>query len=792
MSENQLVPRKEVIPVVLKKTEAETHLAIINYERIDQAHYSFSYQFDDDVDFQMDESDQPANATEFVETEFEEGIEESEKVYYSVAAASGILTGAISMLHLTEEQLKAIDTFKEKDWKPIIVYSANLIGYKKSDYKGAAKYLVTRAIKTIEKNEKTKETLTILSEHPSLAGLVFSVIAQFSGHAVSVNENGVISKHKLPDYYTIGETNAEKIVCAVLYWMFALATDEAISKRRVLDEIGISAALRKILKEFSNFPFIKSIPQNYTDAEKAFSKWLKQTITGAELYSESEKDEGSAKPLFALMAIALNIAEDSFPVLINECIVRGLYVLLRICFEIKERNISSFEELMGIPAANLLPQSGRVLSRMCLIASASFAAANIAGATLKAVRDKKIKGRKFSETFLAELNIAGIGRFLLACAADSKYWGEDIRILMQRSVKDKQTHASTGNDSFEENAAFKPLSLNALQTRILYCLESISVKYDISHTQKTEIAEKKALWLRMWKELLLQGFEIPLEQADSFFVEDEDAMYKGFFQLSQDKNNWGWFYLLTQELALFKPYYPLGRSEDKDFKKLKLESSYIEEQFIRRQTIVSQAEVDAIVKAYSKYVGYVSGSTKNIIIGAGAAIVAAVATGGAALTFAPGIAAAIAGEAVVGLHGAALTSASLAFVGGGSLAAGGLGMAGGTAIITGGGALLGLAGSGSVSAATMLLQTPSKYWVRQSAKLLTYSDCVICGYLGEKEYAKGILQQITIAISYTEKEIKSLKDENNDLDKEMLKKEEEYLKYLKKCQSEMQKLTKEK
>ena len=79
----------------------------------------------------------------------------------------------------------------------------------------------------------------------------------------------------------------------------------------------------------------------------------------------------------------------------------------------------------------------------------------------------------------------------------------------------------------------------------------------------------------MWKELLLQGFEIPLEQADSFFVEDEDAMYNGFFQLSQDKNNWGWFYLLTQELALFKPYYPLGRTEDKDFKKLKLESSYI-------------------------------------------------------------------------------------------------------------------------------------------------------------------------------------------------------------------------
>ncbi len=41
---------------------------------------------------------------------------------------------------------------------------------------------------------------------------------------------------------------------------------------------------------------------------------------------------------------------------------------------------------------------------------------------------------------------------------------------------------------------------------------------------------------------------------------------------------------------------------------------------------------------------------------------------------------------MVGLSGAALTSASLAFIGGGSLAVGGMGMAGGIAILTGGGA----------------------------------------------------------------------------------------------------------
>lgn len=337
------------------------------------------------------------------------------------------------MLHLNEEQLKAIDEFKEKDWKPLIIGIANFIGYKKSDYKGASKYLVSRAVRTIEKNEKTKECLTVLADHPSLAGLVFSVLQQFYGKAIAVSDNGTISKHKLPDYYVVGDTNAEKIVCAVFYWLFSLAADEAISKRHVLDELGISKELLAKIKEFANIPFVKNIPTNYEEAEKQFSKWLGQTIVGAELYNENEDEDQKVNPLFAIMRFALNFAEDSFPVLINECIVRSLYILVRICSEIKARQISSFEELMGIPAADILPVKGRVLSKMCLIASASFAGANIAGATLKAVKDKKKNGKKFSDTFLAEINIAGVGRFLFACAADSKYWGEDIRIMLQRA-----------------------------------------------------------------------------------------------------------------------------------------------------------------------------------------------------------------------------------------------------------------------------------------------------------------------------------------------------------------------
>ena len=102
---------------------------------------------------------------------------------------------------------------------------------------------------------------------------------------------------------------------------------------------------------------------------------------------------------------------------------------------------------------------------------------------------------------------------------------------------------------------------------------------------------------------------------------------------------------------------------------------------------------------YEKYEGIVSGKTRNVILGISGTVVAALATGGLAYAFAPQIAIALAGEAVAGLYGAALTNACLAMLGGGALAAGGLGMAGGTAVVTGGGMMLGIAASGTASMA---------------------------------------------------------------------------------------------
>lgn len=111
--------------------------------------------------------------------------------------------------------------------------------------------------------------------------------------------------------------------------------------------------------------------------------------------------------------------------------------------------------------------------------------------------------------------------------------------------------------------------------------------------------------------------------------------------------------------------------EASKYKGLKCKAEYEQDKFCKMQMIISTDDYNALIKAYRKSIADLNGQNTKLLIGTGATVAVAAATGGLALVFAPEIAIALAGESVAGLNGAALTSASLALIGCGSLAAGG-------------------------------------------------------------------------------------------------------------------------
>jgi len=246
------------------------------------------------------------------------------------------------------------------------------------------------------------------------------------------------------------------------------------------------------------------------------------------------------------------IFEKSVPIIINECLVRGFYVVKKLAIEIKEKEIKSFEELDKVDVGNILPFNNRLISRMVLISSGCFVGINVAEATLKAVLNKDKKNGKFAETMFAEVDIAGVGRFIFACVADSKYWSDDIKVFFQRKANNRSNINETEAEEkivedMMTNDSFNVLSLTPAQTRALYSLESIAITKYIEHTDNEDIKEKKKLWLEAWQQNILAGMKI---DAGDYFVTDEKGIYDAIYSLPDTEEKSDDSFILKAEQLL--------------------------------------------------------------------------------------------------------------------------------------------------------------------------------------------------------------------------------------------------
>ena len=157
MGSNELIVRKSA--EVAKNDQWNnlfTEIPNIKYSLIDLSKYSFEYKINDDIDVNMFESDRTYDSNDVVDVEFEDAVSSRDYSYYTVAVASGVLTGVFSRLKLSEELLDKINEWKSKDWEKYIIIAAQMSGYKHADYKGSLEFLKNRFVPLAEE-ELNKE-----------------------------------------------------------------------------------------------------------------------------------------------------------------------------------------------------------------------------------------------------------------------------------------------------------------------------------------------------------------------------------------------------------------------------------------------------------------------------------------------------------------------------------------------------------------------------------------------------------------------------------------------------------
>lgn len=618
--------------------------------------------------------------------EFDPNTSPAQARDYVFAAVSGTLMGALSVLWQKDFNLADARKYGAEKIEKIVIEVAQRLDPRKENPS------IADAIRFLEKefpfvgDKLTPEFggglqhhLRDFSHHPSPVGLVCSILMQFTGKGFGTTTDGSFAIFDLPaealkDRRLFGKNVEEKFLYGTLNWVFHLISDMAGSSSTPGAGTGIPGPILSFLKEASALPFFRDMTIAHEDKVATFSQWVSKAFNGTLL-----KDQDGNPLRFDLrteVGLASQILTQVPAVLANECIVRGFYTITRFIDELRRADVSSVKDLGRINPSRFLPLNSRALTRMLTVASGSFVVINTSiAAVCAAVEGAASGGVGAVPLFFMRLNYVGIGRFAFALWADSSYIYEDVERWWERCQASKM-----GTDV----AVHAPMGEEV--QRVVESLRMLWLEDDCRREKNDKQRERKEVLIGAWVRRQRIAHD---ESQGEYFLDAADA-YRELEAVCSGEDGELIRLAVAQQLLAYRPY----ATE----KKLSLSQTWLTDVFTADQDVIDSDTLKRLKSARASYDRWLSATYTKWAVRGAAAVAATVATGGVAAVAAPAIATVLAGEAVVGLSGAALTSASLAWVGGGSLAAGGLGMAGGTAIITGGGAVLGLTAASSGAA----------------------------------------------------------------------------------------------
>lgn len=695
-----------------------------------------------------------------------------------VAIASGVLCGMLDIFWCGEFDLSRGRNFSSDEVERFVKRIAKLMGCEKEDLKGCVAYLekmfpVPNDGNTPDFGGGLQHHLRDFGHHPTVIGLLFSLLTQFTGMSYGTDTVGKFIVVPVPDKSKvfIGKDVPDKIVKGTVIWFFHLVSDIAGSSNTagLSGGTGIPGPILSMAKELAALPPFHDM----TIGDETVSKILSQMFNGT-LFAKRDANGKIIKETIVKfdfrgeLGAAAELGRLSIPVVANECIVRCFYFIRRMTEEMKQHKIRKWSDLAILDWNRLKPEDNPTITRMLTISTGVFSLVDVTEAVV---------GQKY---WIA-VNYVGVGRFAVAIGK------ETFGILKARDVKRIKAmyekidlNTTTAIDSkiygrIRESMDFDRLGLTYEQVEILYNLEYLKTQNDICMTTvpigKETLRALKSEWLAEWKSYMEKGFPafVQMEEAELHWYTEEELVK----MIEAGKPGATWLKLVLLEAMLFEPYFVLSieknkKGEDvpsKKYDKLHapvggysksdgdkfldgfLQGEYYQKGFIKR-----------LRKCYDKVCRELNEVLKTAITSIAVTASIAVATVAAAGAFAPAIAVALVGSNFAGLSGAALTSASLAYLGGGAIAAGGLGMAGGTMAVVGGGAVLGLgvgAGVGGVVGAAGVMG--KKNTILQSAKLLVSVREIFLNDEHDLEYSNSIYEQYVQNVVDIEKGIAEMK-----------------------------------
>lgn len=715
----------------------------------------------------------------------------ADKWDYLLAVGSGIACGMMDILWTGDFSLAEGRNISAQQIDNLVKKTAKILGCESDDLKNCVKFLEDKFPIPADGSASDfggglQHHLRDFAHHPTIVGLIFSLLTQFTYKSYGTDLNGNFIIVDVPDKSKIfiGEDIFSKIVNGTIICFFHLISDMAGSRSTVglSGGTGIPGPILSIAKEMSVIPFFK----NFKKDDMSISLFLSKLFNGTLLAKHDENGKIIPDSIVKLdlrgeMGFVVELEKQIIPVIANECIVRTFYMIRRLAQQIKQVDIKSIDDFKKVRVNEIFPINSPTLARMLTVATGVFTTLDVSDAVI-------------TRKYWVSVNYVGIGRFTLALG-NEMVWAlkrRDIKKIKDMYEKiNRYTYTNTDRRIYERiggNMEYDKFGISEEQTEILYNLEYYKILNDIETTKilvgGDKINQLKREWLEEWKTYITMGY--------AGFINKVDAKINWYSSEELDKKielnnpNKPWFRLVLLEAMLFEPYYALSTETDKKGNEVPSKKysvlnnpitgynknsgdKYLNEVYAEKYQLPGY--VKRLRKCYDKMCRELNEVLKtaitSIAITAGITIVTVITAG----SLAPAIAVTLVGSNFAGLSGAALTSACLAYVGGGAIAAGGLGMSGGIATIVGGGAILGLGvGTGVGSAVGAVSLMGKKNTILQSAKLMVSVREIFLNDERDIEYSNTVYEKYVQNIADIEKGLIELQLKANVADNKQKKK----------------------
>ena len=670
---------------------------------------------------------------EDIEEENNSDQDESHRVDYMLAAGCGIISGAIDSLWVGKFDFDRAREWGSERVNEFVMAVAKMDPeYKGDDVKSAIRFLEKKYPfvgdrATSEFGGGRQHHLRDFSHHMSLGGLAFSLLTQFTGKVYGTDQHGVFMVVPVADEELIGKTIEEKLMLGAVRWFFHMVSDMAGSSGSAGKGTGIPGPILSLMKQLSALPLFKDAMTDEALVRKMLSKLFNGTLL--KTVDEEGKKIYRRFDLRAELGIAHELARQSVPVLVNECLVCVCYAARRLYTMCSNGEVHDFKSLLSVGLDALLPHGSPLGTRMVTIATGVFSVVDM---TDGAIRTLMRSGGKLNpgmvSDFLLHVNVVGVVRFVFAVHTDYK-----VHAKAKRETRLQAKFHGRGNGYGDDASVMRFFELDMAQANMVVSIEYQAARLDIEQTKNKKTREEKEREFSDWEN----------DNCSEFILRDKEALVNEIHRIQRYATP-VWQKLVALEASQFMPY---------QSKKLKYDAATLD-MVCSDLPGFEDKECTKYRKAVIKETSAIKGVKKAVLAGCVGIGVVAVATGGAAYVFAPAIAPILAGPSVAGLSGAALTSASLAAVGGGSLAAGGLGMSGGVALIAGGGALLGaVTGGGAATLGTWVLANQDAYVLNTCAKLIVFCRDVLMEIDGGVELVRQVRQSVCEQLRETEPQL---------------------------------------